>query len=293
MQLDVVKQRLLDDALDSYAEELQRDPTDATSAVTLGYTHSIHRSWRTALRMLPVREQWSVLDVGCGLGVLAFELAANQAVSVHGVDIDARFIHHAGRLLERLDGLQLFVPGARVSFAEGDIHALDVADGSVDLLFVRELLQFLPDPAAAVRELLRVLKPGGYACVSDTDDQLYITWPPSDAQTRLVDAVTAVHRQRGGDRHTGRKLSTYLRRAGFEINSMVVLPEAQHRLVDATDAERSLVVDQLRSARERVVAAGVLSAEEYDAGLAELEAESPHEEFRMNASIIVLGQRPV
>ena len=54
MQLDVVKQRLLDDALDSYAEELQRDPTDATSAVTLGYTHSIHRSWRTALRMLPV-----------------------------------------------------------------------------------------------------------------------------------------------------------------------------------------------------------------------------------------------
>jgi len=37
----------------------------------------------------------------------------------------------------------------------------------------------------------------------------------------------------------------------------------------------------------------VLSAEEYDAGLAELEAESPHEEFRMNASIIVLGQRPV
>lgn len=293
VELDQAKQGVLDELLTAYADELRRDPAEETAAVTLAYTHTLHRSWRTALRMLPVPPGWTVLDVGCGLGILSFELAANLPLSVQGVDIEPRFVAHAEELRRRLDERRFFAQGATVRFSEGDVRALVVPDDSVDLLFVRELLQFLPDPPAAVAELFRVTRPGGYACVSDTDDQLHITWPgPSPAQERLVGAVASLQHERGGDRHTGRKLSTYLSRAGFEITSVVVLPEAQHRVADANDVEHALILEQLRAARGRLVASGRMTGEEFDADLADLEAEAPHEEFRMNARIIALGRKP-
>jgi ubiquinone/menaquinone biosynthesis C-methylase UbiE len=293
MELDLSKQAALDATLEAYAGEL-RAATDDESAVTLAYTHSLHRMWRTALRMLPVAEGSSVLDVGSGLGILAFELAANLGVHVQGVDIDPRFVKHSIALLDRLDEQRLFTEGATVRFSEGDIRKLAIDNDCFDLAFVRELLQFLSDPVEAVREIYRVVRPGGYACVSDTDDQLHITWPDhSPPLTRLVRAVSDIQYARGGDRQCGRKLSSYLRHVGFDIASVVVLPEAQHRIVDRLDGERSLVLEQLRSARQRIVQTETLTAEEFDADLEALEAEDPHEEFRMNARIIVLAHKAV
>jgi len=293
VELDAVKEALLDEVLADYAGRLGQDPAEQNSAVTLVYTHGVHRLWRSVLRMLPIAADWSVLDVGCGLGILCFELAANLPVTVEGVDIEPAFVGHANQLRARLGQRGLLAAGSAVRFTEGDIGNLAGPDDSVDLVFVRELLQFLPDPVAALGEVKRVLKPGGYACVSDTDDQLYLTWPPaSEAQTRLVEAVTQLHRQRGGDRHTGRKLSTHLAGAGFEVDSIVVLPEAQHRTVDAEDRERVVILEQLRAARGRVVEAGVMTAADFDADLAELEGQPGRVEFRMNASIVVLGRKP-
>lgn len=293
MELDPSKQAALDATLEAYTGEL-RAATDDESAVTLAYTHSLHRKWRTALRMLPMPEGSSVLDVGSGLGILAFELAANLGVHVQGVDIDTRFVKHSIALLDRLDQQDLFTDGATVRFSEGDIRKLTFDNECFDLAFVRELLQFLSDPVEALREVYRVVRPGGYACISDTDDQLHITWPEhSPPLARLVGAVSDIQYARGGDRQCGRKLSTYLRHVGFDIASVVVLPEAQHRIVDRLDGERSLVLEQLRSARQRIVQTGTLTAEDFDADLAALEAEDPHEEFRMNARIIVLAHKAV
>jgi ubiquinone/menaquinone biosynthesis C-methylase UbiE len=291
VELDQNKQGLLDATLEAFTEEL-RSARDDESAVTLAYTHSLHRIWRTALRMLPLPGGSSVLDVGSGLGILAFELAANLDVHVEGVDIDPRFVTHSIELLRRLDEQNVFTTGATVRFGEGDIRKLAFGDDSFDLVFVRELLQFLPDPIQAVIELFRVVKPGGYACVSDTDDQLHITWPEhSPSLTRLVQAVSDIQYSRGGDRQCGRKLSTYLREAGFGIRSVVVLPEAQHREVSGLDGERALVLEQLRAARPRIVQTGTMTAAAFDADLAALERQPPYEEFRMNARIIVLGQK--
>jgi ubiquinone/menaquinone biosynthesis C-methylase UbiE len=292
VNLDEAKSGALDGVLEAYASDL-RDSGDETAAVTLAYTHSLHRPWRTALRMLPVPSHWSVLDVGCGLGILDFELVANLPIRIVGIDIEPGFVGHAEVLRQRLAASGLFVDGASLRFEVGDIRALAFADKAFDLVFVRELLQFLPDPLQAVDELFRVLRPGAFLCISDSDDQLRITWPPaSEAFERLVAAVKQVQHERGGDRQTGRKLTTYLRTAGFEIASVVVLPEAQHRLVNPGEVERALVIEQLHAARERVVSAGAMDPGRFDADLAALEQEEPFEEFRMNARIIVLGRKP-
>ena len=294
VELDQSKQAMLDAELVTYASEIRQDPTEESAVVTLAYTHGLHGPWRNVVRMLPVQPEWNVLDVGTGLGILSFEIAGNLPATVTGVDIDARFVVHAVELQRRLQERGYFVEGATIRFSEGDIHALEAPDNSVDLLFVRELLQFLPDPHAAVRELFRVVRPGQFACVGDIDDQLYITWPPpSPAQERLVGAFTALHRQRGGDRQVGRKLSTYLSEAGFHIDSIVVLPEAQHRVVDAHDAERSLILAQLRAARDGIVNSPAMTAAEFDADMVALASEPARDEFRMNARIIVLARKPI
>jgi len=292
VRLDDTKASRLDALLDEYAGELHRSGDEA-AAVMLGYTHSLHRLWRPVLRMLPVQPGSSVLDVGSGLGILAFELAANVPVDVEGVDIEPSFVEHSKTLLDRLVGLGLFAEAKRIGFSAGDISGLEFADGSFDFVFVREVLQFVPEPGQAVAELFRVLRPGGLLCISDMDDQLRITWPPaSPAMERLVTAVTDVQRGRGGDRHVGRKLTSYLRAGGFDINSLLVLPEAQHRVVDANDNERALIIEQVRAARAQVLEAGAVDADHFDADLAALEQEAPFEEFRTSARIIVLGQRP-
>ena len=267
---------------------------DEAAAVMLAYTHSLHRFWRPVLRMLPVRPGSSVLDVGSGLGILVFELAANAAVDVEGVDIERGFVEHSKTLLDRLVGLGFFAEGKRIGFSVGDISGLDFVDDSFDFVFVREVFQFVPDPRQAVAELFRVLRPGGFLCISDMDDQLRITWPPaSPALERLVAAVADVQHGRGGDRHVGRKLTSYLRAGGFEINSLLVLPEAQHRVVDSSDNERALIIEQVRAARARVLETGTVDADRFDADLAAFEQEDPFEEFRMSARIIVLGQSPM
>jgi ubiquinone/menaquinone biosynthesis C-methylase UbiE len=293
VDLDTDKQATLDAVLEAYTHEL-RAVGDDESAVTLAYTHSLHRMWRIALRMLPLAPGSSVLDVGSGLGILAFELAASLRLHVQGIDIDERFVTHSNALRGRLDDDDLFADGATVQFVEGDIRRLPSGDGTFDLVFVRELLQFLVDPVQAVGEVHRVVKPGGYACVSDTDDQLHITWPPhSPSLARLVGAVSDIQYARGGDRQCGRKLSTYLRQVGFAITSVVVLPEANHRVVDRLDGERSLVLEQLGAARDRIVGTGTMTADAFDEDVAVVEAEDPYEEFRMNGRIIVLAHKAV
>lgn len=292
MDLDAMKIGVLDATLEEYTEDLRRaDEEDA--AVTLAYTLGVHRAWRQVVRMLPVPDGGSVLDVGTGFGILPFELAANAAVHAVGIDHKPSYIEHALALRSELEALELFDAGSQLGLFTGDACDLEFADESFDLVFMREVLQFIPEPVAALTELYRVLRPGGFACVGDTDDQLWITWPPpSPALSRLVGAVADVQRAQGGDRQTGRKLTSYLRSAGFRINSLVVLPEAGHRVVETGDGERALIIEQLRAARERVQAEGVADAASFDADLEELEAEEPFEEFRLNAKIIVLAARP-
>lgn len=292
MDLDQAKSDALDRVLHEYAAELS-PRVDPLAAVNLAYAHSLHGPWRSALRMLPVSPAWSILDVGCGLGILSFELAANLPLTIDAVDLEAAFIDHGNEVLRRMRAQGVVLPEATVRLAVGDVRALDFPDERFDLVFVRELLQFLSDPVAAVRELYRVLTPGGHLCISDTDDQLRITWPPmAPALERLVTAVAAVQHGRGGDRQTGRKLTTHLRTAGFDIVSVVVLPEAQHRQVTQADHERALIVEQLHAVRSQVLEAGTMEAGQFDADLAEVESTAPFEEFRLNARIIVLGRRP-
>ncbi len=99
----------------------------------------------------------TVLDVGCGTGVLVLAAAAAQPAParVFGLDLSEEMLALAERRA-RDAGL-----AARVSLDHGDAEALSYGDGTFDVVLSLYALRHLPDPASAVREMFRVVRPGG------------------------------------------------------------------------------------------------------------------------------------
>jgi SAM-dependent methyltransferase len=94
------------------------------------------------------------LDAACGTGRHA-ALLASLGWTTTGVDLSA----------EMLDVARAKVPGAR--FEVGDVRALPLADESYDLTVAALALCHLDDPAEAVTDIARVLRPGGQLVISD------------------------------------------------------------------------------------------------------------------------------
>jgi demethylmenaquinone methyltransferase/2-methoxy-6-polyprenyl-1,4-benzoquinol methylase len=95
-----------------------------------------------------------VLDVATGTGMVAAELLARADCLVVGLDQSAQMLAAARA---RFDG----VDGRRVQLIEGEAESLPFPDGSFDALTFTYLLRYVEDPAATMRELSRVVRPGG------------------------------------------------------------------------------------------------------------------------------------
>jgi ubiquinone/menaquinone biosynthesis C-methylase UbiE len=111
-----------------------------------------HRAWLTLLARIAGPEPLNVLDVGCGTGVLSLMLD-ELGHSVTGIDVAAGMLEQAQR--KAADA------GARISFRIGNASQLNDPDSTYDLVIARHVIWTLPDPAKAVSEWMRVLRPGG------------------------------------------------------------------------------------------------------------------------------------
>ena len=96
------------------------------------------------------------LDVGCGTGNYALELAAIGARAA-GVDDSSEMLHVAKGKAERA--------GLRIPLAQARGEALPFSSGTFDLVIAVTTLEFVRNPEAVVREMMRVLKPGGQLVV--------------------------------------------------------------------------------------------------------------------------------
>lgn len=97
-----------------------------------------------------------VLEIGCGLGTDGAQFAKAGA-EYTGVDLTDAAIEFAQKRFELFD-----LPG---SFRTADAERLDFADNSFDVVYSHGVLHHTPDTAGAIKEVHRVLKPGGKAVV--------------------------------------------------------------------------------------------------------------------------------
>jgi ubiquinone/menaquinone biosynthesis C-methylase UbiE len=122
-----------------------------------------------------LRPGMSLLDCGCGPGSITVDLAELLAPGeVVGVDIEPKNIDRA-RALARERG----VTNAR--FEVGDVHELPFPDASFDAAFAHTLLQHVADPVGVLREMRRLLRPGGLVGVREEDWGSFILAPTDPA----------------------------------------------------------------------------------------------------------------
>jgi demethylmenaquinone methyltransferase/2-methoxy-6-polyprenyl-1,4-benzoquinol methylase len=111
--------------------------------------------WRRALvDAIAPRDGERLLDVATGTGMVARELLARARCTVVGIDQSPQMLAAARERFTRVD------PG-RVELLEGQAEALPFPDASFDALTFTYLLRYVDDPQATMRELARVVRPGG------------------------------------------------------------------------------------------------------------------------------------
>jgi ubiquinone/menaquinone biosynthesis C-methylase UbiE len=110
-----------------------------------------------------------LMDVGCGQG-LAFPLLQKLygAREIVGVDVDPRML-----VLARAAAQACNVP---VDVRACSVTRLDLPDASLDGVLCHQLIHHVADQQGALRELYRVLKPGGYLFLSESCEAFIRTW---------------------------------------------------------------------------------------------------------------------
>jgi ArsR family transcriptional regulator len=103
-----------------------------------------------------------VADIGTGTGVLALELAS-LGLDVIGLDQSEGMLEAAR---EKWQAVREKAPGT-LELRSGDAHALPLEDASVDAAFAHMVLHSLADPARAIDEMARIVRPGGQVVLVD------------------------------------------------------------------------------------------------------------------------------
>jgi SAM-dependent methyltransferase len=100
----------------------------------------------------------AALELGCGIGVVSALLAETYGMRVCGVDLDPEQVRRARAMHGE---------APRLAFRVEDATRLGFADASFDLVVAQNVFHHIPDWRAAVREVARVLRPGGIVVWDD------------------------------------------------------------------------------------------------------------------------------
>jgi len=132
------------------------------------------RHWHTAkhaLARMPVEAGDVVLDLGCGSGYAARALReVRGAARAYGIDAAPKMARNA----------RSYTDDGAVEFLAGDFECLPFGDGALDHVFSMEAFYYARDPDATLRELTRVLRPGGtFYCAVNYYEENALThdWP--------------------------------------------------------------------------------------------------------------------
>lgn len=136
---------------------------------------AFRRRARTLLDYLDLQAGEKVLDCGCGMGVYMMMMNRLRDVEIYGVDGDVSRLEWAER------------EGVEARLASVDIHQLPFADNSFDKVLMSEVLEHIADDRQAMREVFRVLKPGGVLALSVPHANYPFLWDPINKTLEALD----------------------------------------------------------------------------------------------------------
>jgi SAM-dependent methyltransferase len=200
--------------------------------------HRAHAAeMRAMVEDLPVQAGDCVLDIPCGDGAYTLLLAekVGSSGSVVGIDLSASYVELARARADQP------AEATHIRFQVGDIASLPFDENTFDLIWCAQSMYSLPDPLDALREMRRVVRPGGTVSVfeDDTLHQVLLPWPVElelavrQAQLRSMDSrATAASKF-----FIGRDLRSTLAAAG--LRNTIVTPYTSIRHAPLSADERT------------------------------------------------------
>ena len=191
-------------------EQHERYTLGYSSSATTTY-YSIRSATRDAGFFLPyLKSGMSLLDCGCGPGSITIGLAdVVDPGKVVGIDIGASYVERAKSAAAQQEI-------SNVNFQEGSIYNLPFPDDSFDAAFAHAVLNHLGEPLQALKEMYRVLKPGGVVGLRVLCPEEAIQEPLDSVMQRTRELADRLYRHNGGDRTIGSRVPVLFREAGFD-----------------------------------------------------------------------------
>jgi SAM-dependent methyltransferase len=145
-----------------------------------------------------------VLDLGTGVGAMAAALSRRHpGIELWGLDLRAAQLSQA-RALHPV-----------ASYVQGDAKRMPFPDACFDRVHASWVLEHIPGPVEALREVRRVLVPGGQCFFLEVDNATVRLVPPAPDIERALALLNRAQQKGGGDPFIGQKLEALLKAAGF------------------------------------------------------------------------------
>lgn len=207
-----------------------------------------------------------VLEAGCGVGAQTVRLlASSPGARFVCVDQSADSLDTARRRVGERDG---------VEWHRADVRELPFLDGEFDHIFVCFVLEHLNDPVGGLRELRRVLRPGGTLTVIEGDHGSAFYHPTNPYTQAAIDCLVRLQAADGGNALIGRELWPLLADAGYA--DIHVTPRTVHTDHSRPTLVRGFVRDtftaMVAGVRERAVAEGLMTEDDWACALTGLDA---------------------
>lgn len=237
----------------------------ATGADAVGRLNVLHKIYspagREALLEAGLTGGMRVADFGCGPGTMTRMLASlvGPSGSVTGIDLHAAQLEQA-RQLCAMDGLD------NTKFVRADACVTGLPQNRFDLVYCRFLLLHLVDPASCLREMFRVLKPGGILVAEDGDLASAGSVPPT-ALDAFADLFSRLGPIRGVDYSLANRLLLLVADAGFSITNLKI-----HQPAERAGLSGLLLKWSVEEAGSAFVESGLITPEQLQYTIIEMES---------------------
>ena len=161
------------------SKSLKKQSTEAEELEKSYQLPEIVRQRQHTLNRLSVKRGEQILDVGCGVGFLSYEIALQTGDSgrVSGIDQNSEMIRHANKRCESLRNTE---------FSEANANDLPFPEESFDAACCTQVLLYVNDVAQVLSGIRRVLKPAGRIIIVETDWRGVVLNSDYDSITRKI-----------------------------------------------------------------------------------------------------------
>ena len=187
--------------------------TDQEELYRLGLQHQVWaEEAQVGWRLAGFGAGQTLLDLGCGPGYCTEELAfiAGNGGKVIGIDKSEKFIHHLHQLIN--------LRGLNIEAIHADFDQMSLQDNSLDGMYCRWALAWLPNPVEILQKVYQALKPGGRMVIHEYYDWSTLqTEPDMPALMTGIRAALKSFKDSEGEIDIGRELPARLSQMGMKI----------------------------------------------------------------------------